>query len=379
MTTYDAIVIGAGAMGSAAAYYLAREGASVLLLEQYELDHRWGSSYGASRIIRYSYDVVDYIALAKPNYELWAALQAEAGETLLIPTGGVDFGRKGDTSLTATRESMAAMNIAHEVLTPAEANERFPQFRFAEDMEILYQQDSGMLAASRCVRTHVRLAQQYGAVLQTNEPLQALEIHADSVTVTTARGRYQAGKLVITAGSWAARMLQPTGLALPFVTLRCQLNFFEPHENPDQHDIAQMPVFIYHREDITQAMYGLPSYQGGGVKAAFHHGEEKAHPDEVDYEPDAATVEAVREAIGDYIPAVQQGKLLNRRICLYTQTPDAHWVIDRHPAHEHVIIGGGFSGHGFKFSTLIGSILTDLALRGDTPHKIDLFRVDRFA
>lgn len=377
MSSYDAIVIGAGAIGSATAYYLSKRGLSVLLIEQFELDHRWGSSHGSSRIIRYSYNIADYIKLAAPNYELWQALQDEAGETLLVITGGIDFGHKDDKGLVDTRASMTAMNIAHEVLTPDEANHRFPQFRFTDDMQILYQADSGLLAASACVKAHVRLAQQHGATLQDNEPVQSIDIEADHVTVNTSKGTYSAAKLVVTAGSWAGRLLQPTGLTLPLVPLRCQLNFFDA---PDEmHDAANMPIFIFHRnDDLTNAMYGIPSYNGSGLKAGFHTGQPKAHPDEIDYEPDADNVDNVRRSIGDYLPAVKDSALVYSRICLYTETPDTDFIIDQHPAHEHVIIGAGFSGHGFKFSTIIGKILADLTHDGHTPHEIDLFRVSRF-
>lgn len=383
MPAYDVIVLGAGAMGTAAAYYLAKRGANVLLLEQFELDHRWGSSYGQSRIIRYSYNVVDYIALAKPNYELWQALQQEAEETLFIRTGGVDFGRADDASLNATQESMQAMDITHDVLTAEEANRRFPQFTFSEsssdEMRVLYQADSGMLVASQCVLAHARLAERHGATIKTYEPATRIDVQDDSVTVITEGDRYTAAKLVVTAGGWAAELLKNTGLELPFEVLRCQLAYFTPHEQPAAHDVSQMPVFIFHRDgDMTKAMYGLPSYQGGGVKAAFHHGPAHTHPREIDYTPDADNVQAVREAIGPYIPAVKHGELASSRVCLYTQTPDGHFVIDTHPAHSHVIIGGGFSGHGFKFSTIIGKILSDLTLDGQTPHNISLFKADRF-
>jgi len=380
MQAYDVIIIGAGAMGSAAAYHLTKAGAKVLLLEQFELDHRWGSSYGNSRIIRYSYDVADYIALAKPNYELWRELEADAGEQLLITTGGIDFGLADDQGLNDTLKSMQQMGIDHEVLTPEEANQRFPQFRFNEDMKILYQADSGMLRASEAVKAHVRVAQQRGAIFQENEPVEKIEIQADGVTVKTSKGSYSAGELVVTAGSWAKSLLAQTGLTMPFEVLRCQLCFFDPPENPDTYDVANMPVFIYHRhDDLHEAMYGIPSFQGTGVKAAFHTGEVKVHPDEVDYEPSLETVQRVREAIGGNLPVVQNGALVGTRICLYTQTPDTNFVVDKHPAHDHVIIGAGFSGHGFKFSTLIGRILSDLALQGETPHNISLFRADRFA
>lgn len=374
----DVIVIGAGAMGSATAYHLARQGLRVTLLEQFELDHRWGSSYGMSRIIRYSYHLPQYIALAGPNYELWHDLEEAYGQPMLRTTGGIDFGKGDATSLIETRESLEATNTPHEVLDADEGNRRFPQFRFSDDMQILYQPDSGFLPPSLAVRAHVELAQRHGAVFRDREPIQSIQPLPDGVTVKTADGVYHADRVVVTAGAWAQSLLQQTGLNLPLQPLRCQLSFFEPPAD-GSHDAAAMPVFIYHREDhITKAMYGIPSDHGSGVKVAFNGGEPHAHPSVIDYNPDEATVQRVRDAIGDHLPVAKHGKRINWRICLYTQTPDADFVIDHHPATERVVIGAGFSGHGFKFSALIGKILADLATHGTTPHDISLFAVKRF-
>lgn len=376
MATYDVIVLGAGAMGTAAAYYLAKRGQKVLLLEQFELDHRWGSSYGYSRIIRYSYDVPDYIALAQDNYPLWFALEEEAGETLFVKTGGIDFGMADDLSLNDTIRSVQSSGLAHEVLDAEEARRRFPQYTFADGMKVLYQPDSGLLRASAAVKAHARLAEQHGATLHTGEAVSEIIAGVDEVTVVTAQARYQAARLVVTAGTWAGALLRQTGLDLPLTPLRTQLSFFEPHAEPELHDASQMPVFIYHpANDIKQTMYGLPSYQQTGVKAAFNGGPPTQHP--VDYTPTEAATQDVRDAIGDYIPSVKHGRLMEARICLYTETPDRHFILDHHPEHKHIVIGSGFSGHGFKFSTIIGKILSDLALDGATPHGISLYRLSR--
>ncbi len=379
MTTYDVIIIGAGAMGSAAAYYAARDGRRVLLLEQFEIDHQRGSSYGYSRIIRYAYTDPVYIQLAKVTFPLWAALQAEAGETLYTKTGGIDFGLRGEPTFEDTMRSMSAEGIPYEVLDPAEAMRRFPQFRFDDDMSVLYQSDTGALAASKCVRAHVRLAERHGAVVKANTRVMGIDVGGDSAAVHTMGESFSAARLIITAGAWTRGLLETLGIDLPLTGQRCQEIYFEPTSNPDWFLPGKMPVFIHHKGfDDGTGIYGLPGIDGSGVKAARHGGDVFTHPAEVDYEPSMDVVEQVRAWTRRYLPAIGNGRLINTRVCLYTMTPDEHFIIDHHPEHKHVMIASPCSGHGFKFSTTIGSILNDLAFKGRTDHDIALFNIGRF-
>jgi sarcosine oxidase len=380
MQIFDVIVLGAGAMGSAAAYHLTKAGQRVLLLEQFEIDHQKGSSYGYSRIIRFSYNDATYIKLAKVTYPLWAALEEESGERLHIKTGGIDFGAPSESTLQDTIASLRTADIPFEILTPSEAEKRFPQFRFDDDMLIIYQADSGMLAPSRCVRAQVRLAQQRGATILDHTPVTRLTIHAGSVEVQTAHEIFSAGSLIITAGSWAGRLLAETGVKLPLQPLRCQEAYFQPiNVDPGDFEPGRMPVFIYHRGYLEgDAMYGLPTIDGSGVKAARHGGTPFNHPSEINYMPDPGVIDEIRLFTRRYIPALGDGPLVSTRICLYTMTPDEHFIIDQHPDYSNVIIGAGFSGHGFKFSAGIGSILADLALHGSTHQDINLFKISRF-
>ena len=378
MKTFDAIVIGAGAMGSAAAYYLSQRQQKVLLLEQFELDHRLGSSYGFSRIIRYSYDRPEYVELAKDNYPLWFSLQAELGETLYARTGGLDFGPSDDETLNATIAAVKSSQIRHDVLSAADAQERFPQFRFDDDFLILHQPDSGFIAASKAVLGHIKLAKQRGAVVMDRTAVGGIHIHTDSVEVKTEGETFSAGKLVVTAGGWAKSLLQETGIDLPLTVLRCQLNFVTPAD-PAVYEAERFPVWIAHVQGrFPIAAYGLPSHDGSGVKIAWHGGAAVGHPSEIDYRPDAENLVGLREFMRAHIPALAMAPLRESRICLYTQTPDEHFIVDAHPEHSHVLVGAGFSGHGFKFSTIIGKMLTDLALDGETPHNDALFKIDRF-
>ncbi|MCU0480867.1 MAG: N-methyl-L-tryptophan oxidase [Anaerolineae bacterium] len=377
---YDTIVLGGGIMGSATAYYLAKSGERVLLLEQFEFGHNRGSSHGDSRIIRYSYNEPRYIELARDAYRLWGDVETESGEQLLIKTGGIDFGKSDETTLLETLNSVRLAGISHEWLSADEANRRFPQFQFDDDMAVLYQADSGMLKADVCVQTHLRLAGKYGATLIEKVPVTKIDIHPHSVTVYTPNMMYTAGRLVITAGAWAGRLLAETGVTVPLQPLRCQVAYFSPKDaSLTQFDRSLMPVYIWHREhDINSAMYGLPSLNGSGVKAAFHTGQKVAHPDQINYMPDDAGVDAIRNTLRPHMPRLMDGDLLVTYICLYTMTPDEDFIVDTHPQYAHVAIGAGFSGHGFKFGTLIGKMLSDLVLHGSTPHDTSLFKIARF-
>jgi len=372
--TYDAIVLGAGALGSAAAYHLAKAGQQVLLLEQFEIDHQKGSSYGFSRIIRYAYDHPVYVELMKSAYPAWASLEEETGEILYTRTGGLDFGTHNETSLQAVIQCLSQTGIPHEILNAEEIHKRFPQFHLDEDFIALYQADTGILSASKCVKAHVQLAEKHGAKILPNTPILEVTAHSDGVSVKTARNTYQAARLIITAGSWMKSVLAGLGLNVPLEPERCQEIYFNTH-NPENYGSDRFPAFIAHLKDqYGQMPYGIASHQDSGLKVAFHGGKRVNHP--VDYTPDPAEVERAQQFTKRHLPDATS--LRSTRICLYTMTPDEHFLLDKHPAYSHIVFAGGCSGHAFKFSNLIGSILTDLALNGTTKHDISLFNVSRF-
>lgn len=377
--TFDTIVLGAGAMGSATSYYLSKQGQKVLLLEQFELDHQNGSSYGFSRIIRYSYDYPEYVELAKDNYPLWFAVEDELGEKLVIKTGGIDFGPADDDMFKNTIKSVKDSNIDHEMLSLDEAHKRFPQFRFADDFKVLYQPDSGLVRASAAVLGHIKLAQNHGAIVKDKCPVQSINIHSDSVDVTANGETFFAGRLVVTAGSWAKFLLEQSDIHLPLSILRCQLNFLLPENLNEQYSAENCPVYIGHVSTLyPETVYGIPSHHESGFKIAFHGGKPVNHPSEVNRTPDEDNVTNLRKFMKNHIPQVASAPLKESRICLYTMTPDEHFIVDTHPEFSHVAIGAGFSGHGFKFSTIIGKMLTDIVLEGETPHNDSLFKISRF-
>lgn len=372
--TFDVIVIGLGVMGSATAYHLSADGYRVLALEQFELDHNRGSSNGESRIIRYAYDHPAYVEMAKAVFPMWRALEAECGEQLMVRTGGLDFGPADSPTLVATRDNLRAAGVPYEWLTPEEVSRQLPQFRLDEGMMGGYQPDAGYLAASRCVVAQAKMAQKHGATLLPNTPVQKIDVLADSVRVHTSSAVYEAGRLVITVGPWASSVLGTLGLNLPLQATREELVFFEP-PNMAQFLPEQFPVFIYHGKPW---FYGLPSVTGTGLKVAVHGRNEPTDPDTIRRTPDEDYIEQVRAFVRRHLPQ-GDGRVREARICMYTMTPDEHFIIDRHPAHVHVVIGAGFSGHGFKFGILVGRILADLAVHGQTAHDVRLFSLSRFA
>ncbi|ACK73660.1 FAD dependent oxidoreductase [Gloeothece citriformis PCC 7424] len=376
--SFDTIVIGGGGVGSAVAYYLAQSRQRVLVLEQFDLNHKKGSSYGYSRVIRYAYDNPIYIDLMRSAYPLWFALQEEAQQTLLIKTGQLDLGFPNTVSITQLGQSMDRANLSYERLTAREIQHRFPQFQLPETIEGFYQSETGILKASQCVLSHLKLAQKYGAIIQENTPVNAIKIQSNGVEIQTNQGTYGADKLMITAGSWSKQILEQIGVNLPLKIMPCQLAFFAP-KTPEDFQPGKFPIFLAHwMEKCGEFPYGIPICDNSGLKISTFYGWETVeNVKDVDYTPSESWIENLREFIDLYLPHAN-GKLVETRRCLYTMTPDKHFIIDVHPLYDHVFIAAGFSGHGFKFTTLVGKILADLAIKGTTDHDINLFKLSRF-
>ena len=376
---FDAIVLGAGAMGSAAAYYLAVSGQKVLLLEQFELNHQKGSSYGFSRVIRYTYDNPIYIELMRAAYPLWFALEKEAGEQLYTKTGGIDFGFPNQDTFQALRQSMDEANLNYEYLQADEVRQRFPQFSLQDGMAALFQAETGLLKASRCVLAHIRLARQRGAMIVERTPVLRIVPNLNSVEIQTESENYLAERLVVTAGSWSKAVSASLGIKLPLKIMPCQLGFYQPQE-PEAFKPGRFPVFFAHiNGDYGEMPYGIPHEDESiGLKITTFYGWSTVEsPSEVDYNPSEEWVERIRDFSCQYIRGAA-GTLISTRRCLYTLTPDKHFIVDRHPNYNHIVFGAGFSGHGFKFATLIGKILAQLALEGTTQYDLSLFKLARF-
>jgi sarcosine oxidase len=372
--TYDVIVLGIGGMGGAAAYELARRGRRVLGLEQFSLGHDRGSSHGQTRIIRKAYyEHPDYVPLLHRAYQRWFDLEQLSGRHLLTFCGVLNIGRPEGAIVAGVRASARQHGLAVEDLSPDELRRRFPAFRFDDSYVGVLERDGGFLYVDDCVLTYAREAQLAGADIRENEPAVSWETAGNSVTVHTRRHTYVAAKLVITAGPWAGPLL---GRAkVPLTVMRQSPFWFGPADDAlFRRDV--FPGFI--AETPEGDYYGLPMIDRKGAKIARHYGQpELPDPAGVDRFVNAADEADVRGFLKRHIPAAD-GPVRHGSVCLYTLTPDRHFVIDTLPDASNVVVAAGFSGHGFKFASVVGEILADLAETGRTAHPIGLFGLGRF-
>ncbi|HJZ50156.1 MAG TPA: N-methyl-L-tryptophan oxidase [Roseiflexaceae bacterium] len=374
-SSVDVLIVGAGVMGCAAAYQLARDGARVLLLDQFEVGHDRGSSHGPSRIIRLAYDSLDYVALARASFALWRELEAESGEHLLSEAGGLDVGSPGALALDEIRATYVAAGVPFEQLDRDAIVGRFPQFNLPEDTVGLYQADYSLLAAGRCVATLAAQARQHGAIIHEREQVRQLRAGASSVQVRTDQGVYMADRLILSAGSWMRPLLRQLDLALPLTVLKEQLAFFRARD-PREFMPGRLPLVIHRFPKTTSLGSVFPIFDHAGVKVMIDRVGPQVAPDDPDRSIDAPLLHRLHAYATDLLPGLT-GEIIEAVSCRYTMTPDEHFIIDRHPAHPHIVIASPCSGHGFKFGAVIGRILADLALHGATSYDIGRFRLDR--
>lgn len=368
--SYDVIVIGVGAMGSAAVYQLASRGLKVLGLDQFEVPHDRGSSHGLTRIIRLAYfEDPSYVPLLKRSYELWRALETEAGERLLHITGSIDAGQIFESSL----HSCKLHSLPYEVLTSVELSERFPAYQLPPGTMALFQPDGGFLVPEACISAHVKLARDRGAAVHANEPVLVWRETGDGIEVQTAAATYFAKQLVITAGAWVAKLVPR--LREVAVPERQVVAWMQPLR-PDLFTTANFPVFNLRLEEGH--FYGFPEHGGPGFKfGRYHHRHEIVDPDTMSREADREDERLLRRFATEYFPD-GAGTTLAMQTCLFTNTPDENFILDHLNGSNRVIVGSPCSGHGFKFSSVIGEILADLVQRGETAHDIALHRLARF-
>ena len=375
MPAYDVIVLGLGGMGSATVFHLARRGLRVLGLERFDLVHELGSSHGLTRIIRLAYwEHPTYVSLLRRAYELWRELEQLAGERLLHITGSVDAGPEGGSVFDGALRSSELHGLPHEVMDGAELHRRFPGYRLPREMRCLYQPEGGFLLPERCNVAHVVLAQSRGAEVRCREPVLEWGAASGRVWVRTVRGRYEAGRLVVCAGPWASKLVpELDGLAVPE---RQVLAWLQP-ARPEHFEVGSFPVFNLEVEEGR--FYGFPSFLVPGFKfGKYHHRGEVVDPDLDRREPEPEDEKLLRDFAGRYFPD-GAGPTMMLKACLFTNSPDRHFILDLHPDHPEVAIAAGFSGHGYKFCSVIGEIMADLARDGRTGHDIDFFRLQRFA
>lgn len=379
-TTYHTIVLGLGAMGSATAYHLARRGRRVLGLERFTPAHKLGSSHGESRIIRLAYyEAPAYVPLLRRAYELWQELHREAVEPIIRITGGLMIGEGEAVRIVrgATR-SAEEHGLPHTLLDAAEIRRRFPQFQVPDGGVGLYEEIGGIVFPEAAIRAHLRGAEAAGATLRFEEPVTAWEAapSGDRVRVTTPAGSYEAERLVVAAGAYAPALLADAGL--PLTVQRNVLYWFAIVHNRERFSPERCPIFIWELPD-RRSTYGFPELAGGtpGVKIAFHNYGPLVTPATIDRHVHDDEVADIRAFTAERMPDLAGGALLATATCMYTLTPDQHFLLDAHPHHPQVLICSPCSGHGFKMASAIGEVMADLAEHGHSRHPIGPFAIGR--
>ncbi len=373
-TTYDAIVVGVGGMGSAALYHLARRGAKrVLGLEQFDIPHDKGSSHGLSRVIRLAYwEHPSYVPLLRRAYELWHELETDAGETLLVTTGSIDAGPADSPNVTGAKRACELFDLQHVLHDGVSLRSAFPGCRLPREFVALYQPDGGFLLPEKCIETHVAAAARAGATIRVGERVLDWTERGGLVEVHTSRDTYRCQRLVVTAGAWAGKLLASLQRVL---SPERQVMLWTQPRRPDHFQPATFPVIYLRAPD--GAFYALPSHDGSGFKiGVYHHLRQGVDPDTMDRDCHDEDEGVLRQGVHRYFPDAD-GPTLAMKTCLFTNTPDEHFVIAR-LSGSPITVAAGFSGHGFKFCSVVGEILAELALDGGTRHEISLFAPDRF-
>ena len=373
---YDVIVAGLGGMGSSAAYHLAGRGKRVLGLERHTPVHDKGSSHGESRIIRQAYfEDPAYVPLLLRSYELWERLEEETGEDLMTLCGGLMIGPPEGILVSGSVASADEYGLPYEILDSPELKRRYPIFEPGPKTIALFEENAGFVRPEAGVKAHLDRAASLGAELRFEERITSWRAMSSGVFVETERGSYEAERLVVSAGAWAGELLADLGL--PLEVTRQILFWFKPQGGTEAYAPERVPIWIYEPDDGNM-FYGFPAVDGEEcVKTAFFRADGKpADPETIDREVHAEEVEFIRDYLTRYVPTMN-GDIIAAKTCMYTNTPDEHFVICTHPEHPQVAIAAGFSGHGYKFCSVVGEILADLAIGGDTSHPIDLFSPER--
>jgi sarcosine oxidase len=370
---YEYIVLGLGGFGSAAAYWLARRaGGGVLGLEQFELGHVRGESQDHSRIIRLSYHEPHYVELAKHAYRAWAEVERDAGEQLVLKTGGLDLGPLASAiSLDSYSGSMDAAGVPYERLDAGEIMRRWPQWRLDDDIHGLFQAEGGIAMAARGNAAHQRMARAHGATLLDHMPVDGIRPLDGEIEVLAGGRGYRCRRLVIAAGPWSNQALAPFGVHLPLRITQEQVTYFaSPHA--DDFRPERFPVWIWMDDPCY---YGFPVFGEPGPKVGQDAGGEETGANTRTFERDDAAFERVVRFLEHRLPSAL-GPVLYTRTCLYTLTPDRDFVLDTLPERRDVAVAIG-GGHGYKFASVIGRILADLAVEGRSEHDLTPFRIDR--
>ncbi|KAL1780116.1 peroxisomal sarcosine oxidase [Sigmodon hispidus] len=376
---WDAIVIGAGIQGCFTAYHLAKHSKRVLLLEQFFLPHSRGSSHGQSRIIRKAYPEDFYTRMMDECYQTWAQLEHEAGTQLRRHTELLLLGMKENPELKTMQATLSRQGIDHECLSSVDLKQRFPNIEFTRGEVGLLDKTGGVLYADKALRALQELVIcQLGGTVCDGEKVVDI-IPGLPVTVKTTSKNYQANSLVITAGPWTNRVLHPLGIELPLQTLRINVCYWREKVS-GSYSVSQAFPCILCLDLAPHHIYGLPASEYPGLmKICYHHGD-SVDPEERDCPTtsDNQDVQILCRFVRDHLPGLQHKPDIMER-CMYTNTPDEHFILDCHPEYDNIVIGAGFSGHGFKLAPVVGKILYELSMKLPPSYDLAPFRMNRFS
>jgi sarcosine oxidase len=372
---YEVIIIGLGAMGSSAAYHLAQRGLRVLGLDRYQPPHNFGSSHGLTRIIREAYfEDPLYVPLVQRAYKLWADLEKQSGHRLLLKTGGLMIGPHDGALVSGASRSAEQHQLEHEIFNSTNLAQKFPMFSVEDDPMAVWEPSAGILFPEKAIQTHLDLAGKLGVQLRFNDPVRKWEPFERGVRVFTDGNSYTANHLVLSPGAWMNALLPVR--KLPLTVERQVLFWFKPASRREIFQPDQFPIFI--RQYVrNHFFYGFPDL-GDGVKVAFHHEGRQVDPDAISQEVDTEEIAQIRDVLNEYLPDVN-GELLSTAVCKYTNTPDEHFVLDYHPEFPQLVVASPCSGHGFKFSAVIGEIIAGMVGGEASQFNLDLFKISRFS
>ena len=374
MTQFDVAIVGLGAMGSASAHALAARGARVIAFDQFAPPHAAGSSHGHTRIIREAYyEHPLYVPLVQRAYELWTQLERASTIPLMRRTGGIMAGAESGELFRGALDSATTHGIAHEILDAAALAERFPAYRPRADWMALVEHRAGVLFPERCIAASLSAARACGANLRMDERVRRWSASVDGVSVDTMSSTYTADRLVVAAGPWLPNLIDSLSVVLPLEIERQLSHWFSPTQRDARYEPERCPIGLW---ELAGEVFATFPDMGHGVKCGMHHAGASTTPDSVDRRVSDGEDQAARSLLNDVMPGAG-GTLVESRVCLYTNTPDRHFIIDWLDGGR-VLIVSPCSGHGFKFATAIGEIVSQLVLDGRSWIDIKPFSLSRF-
>lgn len=370
---YDVIVIGAGSMGMATGYFLAKSGKNVLMIDAFNPPHEEGSHHGETRIIRFAYgEGAGYVPFVLRAGELWKELESESKKQIFLQTGVINIGDASSMFIKNIVSSSKLHNLPIEQYVVAEAMKKWPGLAVPEHFLTCFEPTAGVLRVEACVDAYKQLALTAGAVLHTNEKVQSITA-GNTVYVKTEKGEYASKQLIVTAGAWATELLQTMDVSIPVTPTRKTFAWFEADES--LYGEQQFPAYCFELKSGTY--YGFPSIDGAGLKMGRHDGGDVVNPNEPMRPFDDKDAVDLQKFVSQFLP--KHGDLKFGKTCKYAMTPDEDFIIDFLPEHHNVLVAAGFSGHGFKFSSAVGEALAELALYGESKQDLGLFKLSRFA